>query len=96
MSDRKPLPPFRAHNCVALAYVSGRYTPPSTKKGAGPSGFLGLYLSRTDPLLSFWTFGRDGRYWAFSRVSDVTETDEGNVSLTLIRGWLDYQIPFVQ
>jgi hypothetical protein len=75
---------------VALAYVNGRYTPPGPTPG--PVGFLGIYVAKTDPRLSFWRFDRLGRRLAFS----VATTDDLNVEYTLILGWLRYEVPFDQ
>ena len=90
MPQKMSRPPFRIADCVALAYVNGRYAPPGPK--LGPVGFLGIYLARTDPRLSFWTFDRTGRQLAFS----VATTDEMNVEYTMILGWLRYEVPFDQ
>lgn len=59
MPQKTTRPPFRIKDCVALAYVTGRYTPPGPK--LGPAGFLGIYVAKTDPRLSLWTFDRKGR-----------------------------------
>jgi hypothetical protein len=90
MPQRTLRPPFRIERCVALAYVAGRYQPPGPK--LGPAGFLGIYVAKTDPRLSFWTFDRKGRRLAFSLVT----REELNVEYTLIRGWLTYEVPFGQ
>ena len=90
MAQKLSRPPFRVGDCVALAYVSGRYTPPGPKPG--PAGFLGIYVAGSDPVLSFWTFDRSGRQLAFS----LATTTELNVEFTLILGWLKYAVPFDQ
>ena len=87
MPQKLSRPPFRVEHCVALAYVSGRYTPPGPRPG--PVGFLGIYVAPTDPRSSFWTFDRSGRQLAFS----LATTTELNVEYTLILGWLRYAVP---
>ena len=90
MPQKTLRPPFRIASCVALAYVTGRYAPPGPN--LGPAGFLGIYIAKTNPRLSFWTFDRKRRRLAFS----VATSDELNVEYTLIRGWLNYEVPFDQ
>jgi hypothetical protein len=84
------VPPFRAGKSVVIAYTAGRYTPPGPKPG--PLGFLGLYLSRADRGLTFYTFDTDGNIMAFSRVA----ADKSAVEYALIVGWLKYDVPFSQ
>jgi hypothetical protein len=98
MRPAKALPPFETARCLALAYVGGRYTPPSAhaRTRRGPAAFLTLYVGKREPRLSFWTFGDDGQYWAYSQVSDVMGSTEANVDFALIRAALDYEVEFEQ
>src|SRR5258706_6095938 len=90
MQPKLSRPPFRVRDSVALACVKGRYTPPGPKPG--PFGFFGIYVAKTRPRLSFWTFDRAGRQQSFTVVTE----DELNVEYALIRGWLHDDVPFDQ
>jgi hypothetical protein len=83
------VPPFRFGDFTAVAYVAGRYTPPSATRK--PRGFLGLYLSQ-DPerQFGFFTFALDGRKLAHSIVSKAG----ANLEFALIRGAISYEVPF--
>jgi hypothetical protein len=73
-SGANPLPPFCIKEWAALAYVYGRYNPPSKQGGAQDSrDILGIYISRADPGFSLWTFNCDGEYSAFHRCGRLEE-----------------------
>src|SRR5437016_4173723 len=82
-------PPFVIENCVSVAYVPGRYTPPGGR--LGPTGFLGLYLAHREPRFSYWTFRKNGHRLAFSAIGKT-----GNLEYALIWGLLHYAVPFGQ
>lgn len=87
--QKRALPPFRAEDCAAVAYVSGRYARPGPRFGAL---FLGLYYSSVGTRFSFWIFTASGRPVEYSAAS----RDDACVEFALIWGAIRYDIPFAQ
>lgn len=88
MATHRQQLPFRAGDCVAVAYVPGSYGARSARPGR--RCFLGLYLARGEHRFSFWTFTTDGRRVAFSRIEGA------NLEFALIQAAISYAIPFDQ
>lgn len=90
MRQGNTLPPFRIDEYVAVAYVSGRYTPSGPRPG--PHGFLGLYLSQTEHRFDYFICKTDGSFLAQLPISQK----DANLEFALIRGAIDYAVPFEQ
>jgi hypothetical protein len=86
-------PPFVRGSWAALAYVEGKYNPPSLKQGRDASiDFLGMYVSTEDPGIGLITFTGAGRYRAFHRCGEADVTAE----FAAIEAMTNYKIPFNQ
>ena len=91
--QRLSKPPFTAGSWVCLAYVEGRYNPPSTKaKEANFDDFLGIYVSKEDPGVGLITFTGVGEYVAFHRCGKADSTAEFGA----IDACIGYEVPFEQ
>ena len=87
------IPPFAYGAWVALAFVEGKYNPPSARGvDAAREDFLGIYVSREDPGLSLITFTGPGEYRAFHRCGESDATAE----FAMIDAFIHYKIPFEQ
>jgi hypothetical protein len=86
-------PPFIINSWAGLAFVEGKYNPPSAKViEPVPDDFLGIYVSREDPGFALFTFTGCGEYRAFHRCG----TPDATAEFALIDAFINYEIPFEQ
>jgi hypothetical protein len=91
--ERLTRPPFLHGSWAALAFIEGKYSPPSAEDAHVSGGdFLGIYLSRVDPGIGLITFTGDGKHAAFHRCGEADSTAE----FAMIDAFVHYEIPFDQ
>lgn len=84
------VPSLEFDHWLALAFVTGRYSPPGCT--LGPLGFLSLYTSRQERAFAFIVSSARGNRLAFSQAGSRNAT----VEFALIEGAITWATPFDQ
>jgi hypothetical protein len=91
--QRLARPPFIMNSWAGLAFVEGKYNPPSAKIiEPVPDDFLGIYVSKEDSGFGLFTFTGCGEYRSFHRCG----TPDATAEFALIDAFINCQIPFEQ